>query len=128
MNFDFNLADFFKIPIHDGVEAFLSFHFSYILSCFAYSKEIISLDEVLSYACSLCINDTISFFDIRPSFSITTSRILISSPDNAENFCNALQKFIQNKEKISDKEIRNTGQAHLWKYIVEQQLLPALKF
>ena len=56
----------------------------------------------------------------------STNGILI--PDNAENFCNALQKFIQNKEKISDKEIRNTGQAYLWKNIVEQQLLPALKF
>ena len=57
---------------------------------------------------------------------IPANGILI--PDNAENFCNALQKFIQNKEKISDKEIRNTGQAYLWKNIVEQQLLPALKF
>ena len=92
MNFDFNLADFFKIPIHHRVEAFLSFHFSYILSCFAYSKEILSLGKVLSYACSLCINDTISFFDIRPSFSITTSRILISSPDNAENFCSPFKE------------------------------------
>lgn len=49
-------------------------------------------------------------------------------PDKAEDFCNALHIFIQSKERISDIEIRRTGQAYLWKSIVEQQLLPALKF
>lgn len=59
---------------------------------------------------------------------VITSANGILIPDNAEDFCNALHAFIQSKEKISDKEIRKAGQVYLWKNIVEQQLLPALKF
>ena len=59
---------------------------------------------------------------------VITSANGIVIPDTDEDFCNALHIFNQSKGKISDKDIRRTGQAYLWKNIVEQQLLKALNF